>query len=70
MTKQKRLQLPQPFYDKPADTRINMAKEEADSLLNWYSGWVIINEVVWYLRTRPCDDGQVELRLIQAGGLD
>ena len=69
MPKNKQPQLPQLFYDKPATARVRMTKEEADSIIELYSGWIIIGQV-WFMRTRPCDDGQTELRLVQAGGLD
>ena len=70
MPKKDLLKLATEFYEHPATTRVRLTKENADSILRHYSGWIIINEVVWYLRTRPCDDGQVELRLEQAEGLD
>ena len=70
MAKYIRNQLPQLFYERPADTRIRMTKDEADKLIKHYSGWVIIGEVIWYLRTRLMEDGQTELRLVQGGGLD
>lgn len=66
----KRIMLPQEFYNKPADTRVIMTLEEADELFHHYAGWVIINEVMWLLHSRPWDDDRVELRLEQAGGLD
>jgi len=62
-------QLPQEFYHN-TNNRVLMTKEQADEIISNHSGWAIIGEVMYYIRTRPCDNGETEMRLEQAGGLD